>query len=68
MLRSSGGPWTPRRREIIHEIQRYLATQQYYVAAPSQVYVAVWDGALKNYGPNLGYDWGGRLAAAWLER
>ena len=57
-----------RRREIIHEIQRYLATQQYYVAAPSQVYVAVWDGALKNYGPNLGYDWGGRLAAAWLER
>ena len=23
---------------------------------------------LKNYGPNLGYDWGGRLQAAWLDR
>jgi hypothetical protein len=28
----------------------------------------VWDGALKNYGPNLGYDDGGRLVAAWLDR
>ncbi len=25
-------------------------------------------GALKNYSPNLGYDWGGRLTAAWLDR
>jgi hypothetical protein len=32
------------------------------------VYVAVWDRALKNYGPNLGYDYGGRLLAAWLDR
>ena len=22
----------------------------------------------KNYGPNLGYDWGGRVTAAWLDR
>lgn len=27
-----------------------------------------WDGALKNYGPNLGYDYGGRLMSAWLDR
>jgi hypothetical protein len=27
-----------------------------------------WEGAVKNYGPNLGYDYGGRLMAAWLER
>jgi len=33
-----------------------------------QVYTAVWDGALRNYGPNLGYDYAGRLVAAWLER
>ena len=59
---------TAKRREIIAEIQRYLATQQYYVQVPSAVYVAVWDGALKNYGPNLGYDYGGRLMAAWLDR
>ncbi len=57
-----------KRREVIHEIQRYLAKQQYYVQAPSGVYVAAWDAALKNYGPNIGYDYGGRLTAAWLER
>jgi peptide/nickel transport system substrate-binding protein len=57
-----------KRREVINDIQRYLAKQQYYVQMPSQVYLAVWDGALKNYGPNLGYDYGGRLMAAWLDR
>jgi peptide/nickel transport system substrate-binding protein len=57
-----------KRRELIHEIQRHLAKQQYYVQIPSTVYVAVWDGAVKNYGPNLGYDYGGRLVGAWLDR
>jgi peptide/nickel transport system substrate-binding protein len=57
-----------RRRDVIHEIQRSLAQQQYYVQLASGVYVAVWDAALKNYGPNLGYDYGGRLVAAWLDR
>ena len=57
-----------KRREIIFDIQRYLAKQQYYVQLASAVFVAVWDRALKNYGPNLGFDWGGRLMAAWLER
>jgi peptide/nickel transport system substrate-binding protein len=57
-----------KRREVIHDLQRYLATQQYYIQMPSGIYIAVWDGALKNYGPNLGYDYGGRLVAAWLDR
>jgi ABC-type transport system substrate-binding protein len=57
-----------KRREIISDIQRHLAAQQYYVQWPSPVYVGVWDGALKNYRPNLGYDYGGRLLAAWLDR
>ncbi len=57
-----------RRRELIHEIQRHLARQQYYVQLPSAMAIAVWDGALKNYGPNNGYDYGGRLMAAWLDR
>jgi peptide/nickel transport system substrate-binding protein len=57
-----------KRREVIHEIQRYLAKQQYYVQLASGVYVAVWEAALKNYGPNLGYDYGGRLVGAWLDR
>jgi peptide/nickel transport system substrate-binding protein len=57
-----------KRKEIIHDIQRHLAQQQYYVATNSGVYIAVWENALKNYGPNLGYDYGGRLTAAWLDR
>jgi peptide/nickel transport system substrate-binding protein len=57
-----------KRREIVHDIQRYLAKQQYYVQMPSAVNIAVWEGAVKNYGPNLGYDYGGRLMAAWLDR
>jgi hypothetical protein len=38
------------------------------VQVPSSVQIAVWDNALKNYGPNQGYDYGGRLLAAWLDR
>ena len=57
-----------KRREVIWDIQRHLAKQQYYVQMASAVYVGVWEDALKNYGPNLGYDYGGRLVAAWLDR
>ncbi len=57
-----------KRREMIYDIQRHLAKQQYYVQMPSGVYIAVWESALKNYGPNMGYDYGGRLMAAWLDR
>jgi peptide/nickel transport system substrate-binding protein len=57
-----------KRREVLFEIQKYLAKQQYYVQMPSGVYIFAWDGALKNYSPNLGYDQGGRLTAAWLDR
>jgi ABC-type transport system substrate-binding protein len=57
-----------KRREVIYEIQRYLAKQQYYVQMPSPIQIAVWDAAVKNYGPNVSYDYGGRLLAAWLDR
>jgi peptide/nickel transport system substrate-binding protein len=57
-----------KRREIIHEIQRHLAKQQYYVQLASAIQTAVWDPAVKNYGPNVSYDYGGRLQAVWLER
>jgi len=40
----------------------------YRAEAYSAVLPAVWDPALKNYAPNLGYDYGGRLMAAWLDR
>ena len=57
-----------KRREVIFDIQRHLAKQQYYVQMPSGVYIGVWEGALKNYAPSFGYDYGGRLMAAWLDR
>jgi len=38
------------------------------VRPESVTQVSVWDAALKNYGPNLGYDYGGRLTATWLDR
>ena len=57
-----------KRREVIHEIQRHLVKQQYYVQLASAIQIAVWEGALKNYGPNVSYDYGGRLQAAWLDR
>ena len=57
-----------KRREVINDLQRHLAKQQYYVQLASGVYIGVWDAALKNYAPNIGYDYGGRLVAAWLDR
>ncbi len=57
-----------KRRKIIHDIQRHLAMQQYYVQLASAIQIAVWDPAVKNYGPNVSYDYGGRLQAAWLDR
>jgi len=57
-----------KRRDLIFEIQRYLAKMVYRAEAYSVVVPAVWDPTLKNYGPNLGYDYGGRLMAAWLDR
>jgi peptide/nickel transport system substrate-binding protein len=57
-----------KRRKIIHDIQRHLANQQYYVQLASAVQIAVWDNAVKNYATNVSYDYGGRLQAAWLDR
>ncbi len=34
----------------------------------SGVFIGAWDGAVQNFAPNVGYDWGGRVTAAWLNR
>ena len=47
---------------------RHIAVRQYIMEIYSNVTIFVWDGALRNFGPNLGYDYGGRLLAAWLDR
>src|SRR6267378_1260707 len=55
-----------KRREIVYDIQRYLAEQIYYAYGPSVSAVAAWDPRVKNFAPNIGHDYGGRLMTAWL--
>jgi peptide/nickel transport system substrate-binding protein len=57
-----------KRRELIHDIQRYCAQQVYHLYGPSVNSVAAWEPYVKNFGPNVGPDHGGRLVAAWLDR
>jgi peptide/nickel transport system substrate-binding protein len=57
-----------KRREILYDIQRYLSQQAYYIYGPSFDVVVAWDAAVKNFAPNFGHDYGGRLLAAWLDR
>jgi peptide/nickel transport system substrate-binding protein len=57
-----------RRREILWDIQRYLSQKAYYLYGPSFSVVVAWDAAVRNFAPNIGHDYGGRLVAAWLDR
>jgi peptide/nickel transport system substrate-binding protein len=57
-----------KRRQAIWDIQKHVARQVYYVRGHSAVYIAALDPRLQNFGPNLGYDYGGRLTAAWLDK
>jgi peptide/nickel transport system substrate-binding protein len=56
-----------KRRDIIWDIQRYLAEQVYYLYGPSSRVVAAWEPHVRNFAPNLGNDYGGRLMGAWLD-
>ncbi len=56
------------RRKIIYDIQRYAAEQQYYVYICVSMVTASWAPYVKNYGPNITFDYGSRAAALWLER
>jgi peptide/nickel transport system substrate-binding protein len=57
-----------KRRQQVFEIQKHIAKQVYYIRINSQIYPTALDPALANFGPNLGYDYGGRLMAAWWDR
>ena len=57
-----------KRREIVYDIQRYVSQQAYYLFDASVGCVSAWKPYVKNYGPNIGHDVGGRLAVAWLDR
>jgi peptide/nickel transport system substrate-binding protein len=56
------------RRKIIYDIQRYAAEQQYYVHVLVPMVTASWAPYVKNYGPNITFDYGSRVAALWLDR
>src|SRR5919197_2492501 len=56
------------RKQLIYDIQRYAAEQQYYVYLSSQVITTSWQPHLRNFAPNLTADFGGRAAALWLDR
>jgi peptide/nickel transport system substrate-binding protein len=56
------------RKQLIFDIQRYAAEQQYYVYLSSSVITASWQPYMKNFAPNLTADFGGRAAALWLDR
>ena len=57
-----------KRREIVYDIQRYLAEQVYYQYGPSVSTVSAWEPYVKNFAPNIGHDYGGRLMVAWLDK
>ena len=56
------------RKQLIFDIQRYVAAQQYYVYTNSNMITGTWQPYVKNYAPNPTFDYGGRAAALWLER
>ncbi len=57
-----------KRRQILYDIQRYLAEQAYFGADGSFNVVSAWDAHIQNYMPNNGFDCGGRLMAVWIDR
>jgi ABC-type transport system substrate-binding protein len=57
-----------KRREMVYDIQRYVSQQAYYLYSASVSAVAAWEPYVKNFGPNIGHDYGGRLMAAWLDK
>jgi peptide/nickel transport system substrate-binding protein len=58
-----------KRREIIFDIQRYFSQQAYHLfVSPSARVIGAWEPYVKNFMPNVGNDYGGRLVAAWLDK
>ena len=57
-----------KRRDIIWDIQRHCAQQVYYGYGITPSAVSAWEPYVKNFGPNIGFDYGGRLMVAWLDK
>ena len=50
------------------DIQRYAAEQQYFVYLRSITVTASWQPYVKDYSPNITFDYGSRATALWLDR
>ena len=57
-----------KRRDLLWDIQRHIAQQAYYLYDASQKVVSAWEPYVRNWAPNNGFDYGGRMMAAWLDR
>jgi len=57
-----------KRKQVVFDIQRYLADQALFGVDGSIRILSAWDAHIKNYMPNNGFDYGGRLMAAWIDR
>ncbi len=56
------------RKQLIYDIQRYVAEQQYYVYLNSNTITTSRQPYVKNFAPNHSFDYGNRAAALWLDR
>lgn len=63
-----GGPAPVEAQTPKRGIQRHVAQQAWVLFGPSVSAVAAWEPHVKNFSPNIGHDYGGRLMAAWLDR
>jgi len=57
-----------KRKQVVFDIQRYLADQALFGPDGSIKVLSAWDAHIKNYMPNNGFDYGGRLMAAWIDK
>jgi peptide/nickel transport system substrate-binding protein len=57
-----------KRKAILDELSRKAAVNQYYIHFNSSVFVASWPSYVKDFNTNLGFDYGGRMEAAWFAK
>ena len=57
-----------KRKQVLYDIQRYIADQALFGPDGSIKILSAWDAHIKNYMPNNGFDYGGRLMAAWIDK